>query len=148
MINCDFKESFLKNSQNKENLNNFLALKLLEFYQGYNSLTITKGDTIETNDESLLADSSINVCLGEEADQRLVRQVIQCVTKGIKNVVIRTFNTDVLLLLIAYRYAESFDSNIYTYVGAGKCKYSYDILLKLGEHVCPALHFFQYILRM
>ena len=86
------------------------------------------------------------MCQTEEADHKLVRHMIQCVSGGIKQVVIRTVDTDVLVLLIANRhYAGHFESNVYAYFGIGTNKCYYDInaiALQLGENTCQAMPFF------
>ena len=86
------------------------------------------------------------MCQAEEADQKLDRHMIQCVSGGIKQVVIRTVDTDVLVLLIANRhYAGHFESNVYAYFGIGTNKCYYDInaiALQLGENTCQAMPFF------
>ena len=82
------------------------------------------------------------MCKSEEADQKLVRHMIQCV-------VIKTVDTDVLVILIACRhYAAHLESNVYTYFGTGNNIGFYDInaiTLMLGEktvHALPFVHAF------
>ena len=99
----NFKESFLKNSTNKENLNHYLALKLLDIHNASKSFTVTKANTIKTNNDSLLLDSTISHGDSEEADEKLIRHAIQCIRSGVKHV-IKTVDTDVLILAIANRY--------------------------------------------
>ena len=64
-------EAFLKNNQNKNKLNKYLSLKLLELHQGDQIMTATCKNT------SLSSASSYSVlfrpCEAEEADQGLVR---------------------------------------------------------------------------
>ena len=142
----NFKESFLKNSTNKENLNHYLALKLLEIHNASKSFTVTKANTIKTNNDSLLLESKISHCDSEEADQKLIRHMIQCIRSGVKHVVIKTVDTDVLILAIANRYyAGHFESKVYMILGIGKSTKHYDvnaISIKLGEEICKALPFF------
>ena len=54
---------------------------------------------IETID---LQDVSITNCQSEEADQRLIRHTLHCISDEYKNSVVRTVDTDVLILLISY----------------------------------------------
>ena len=65
----DFINDFMKNSQNKENLNCFLAEKLLEVHDQDKIIVITKGDGILTNKSILKSDPMISCCSAEEADQ-------------------------------------------------------------------------------
>jgi len=47
--------------------------------------------------------------------------MIQCVKSGVKHVMIRTVDTDVLLLLISFRYdIGNYDSKVYAWFGVGK----------------------------
>ena len=89
----DFKENFLKNSCNKEKLNHYLASKFIEFHHDAKSFIVTKGNSIESNDRILLTDSSITTCEAEEADQKLIRHMLQCVRSGLKFVTIKTVDT-------------------------------------------------------
>ena len=58
----DFKENFLKNSSNKEKLNLYLADKFMEFHNhDSKSFTLKKGNTITTNENTFLGDTSINI---------------------------------------------------------------------------------------
>ena len=121
-------------------MNYFLARKFIEYHKDFKSFTVTKGNSIVTNNKSLSDDTSTNHCCAEEADKKLVRHMIQCVRTGLNNVVIRTVDTDVLLLLISYRYdIGNFNSKVYIYFGTGKNKCFYDIndiTLKHGRQVC------------
>ena len=107
---------------------------------------ITKDAGIVTNDHLLLKDDFISYCPAEEADPKLVRHMIQCVRSGIKTVVIRTVDTDVLILLLAYRdFAGRFESEVIVYFGSGdkSCFFNINqIFLKLGKVTCQALPFF------
>ena len=141
----DFKDNFLKSNNNKERLNHFLADKFSEIHHGVTKLTVTKGSDILTNDETL-SGPLISYNSAEEADQKLVRHMLQCVKSGIKNIVVRTIDTDVLILLLAYRhFAGNFDSKIYAWFTVGKNVSFYDVYklaVHLGEKKCQALPFF------
>ena len=47
-------------------------------------------------------DTSINYCTAEEADPRLLRYAIHQASTGLKNIMIKTVDTDVFLLAVAY----------------------------------------------
>ena len=134
----DFKDSFLKNNSNEEWINHFFANKL-QIRLGDKSLTITEGNGIKTNNNALSSDPLISVCFAEEADKKLVRHMIQCVRSGVKKVVVRTVDTDVLMLLLGYlHFAANFDSNVYAWFGVGKgtCFYSINVIsIQLGENM-------------
>ena len=95
----DFMD-FLGNSENKNNLNEFLVKRFLEEHLGTQTLVVTYKDSIISN-KSLLSDEDITNCMTEEAGQRLVRHAYNCIRNGILSVVVSTNATDVVMLLIA-----------------------------------------------
>ena len=95
----------------------------------------------------LKTDPVISSCSAEEADQKLVRHMLQCLLTRIKTIVVQTVDTGVFLLLLAYCHSGgNFSSKVFVWLGIGKlnsCFYSInDIALDLGEEVCQALPFF------
>ena len=82
----------------------------------------------------------------EEADQKIVRNMIQCFKSGIHHVVLRTVDTDLIVSLLAYRHhAQNIDSTVLALLRAGGKSVYYDateITLKLGEKVFQGLPFF------
>ena len=144
---ADFKENFIKNPKNKENLNHFLSKRFLEIHNTGIIMVIIIENGIVTNNTTLRRDPVISSCSAEEADQKLVRHMLQCLLTGIKTIVIKTVDTDVFLLLLAYRHSGgNFSSKVFVWLGIGKlnsCFYLInDIALDLGEEVCQALPFF------
>ena len=122
-LTSKFNDSFLKNNGNKERLNLYCADKF-QSYQKDNSIIqysqIRKQPFIVTKGESVLSnstlDESISINTAEEADQKLVARMIQCVRSGVKQCIVRTVDTDVVVSLIAYRQlAESFDYVVFTF---------------------------------
>ena len=122
-LTSKFNDSFLKNNGNKERLNLYCADKF-QFYQKDNSIIqysqIRKQPFIVTKGESVLSnstlDESISINTAEEADQKLVARMIQCVRSGVKQCIVRTVDTDVVVSLVAYRQlAESFDYVVFTF---------------------------------
>ena len=110
----DFKDNFMKNPKNKENLNHFLAKKFLEIHNTSIIMVITIENGILTNDTALRTDPVTSSCLAEEADQKLVRHMLQCLLTGIKTIVVKTVDTDVFLLLLAYRHSGgNFSSKVF-----------------------------------
>ena len=142
----DFKDNFLKNSKNKDRLNEFLADEFMQHYAGDKTFVVTKGEHVLSNVDLLAADNSLSPNSAEEADQKLVRHALQCVRSGIRNVVIRTVDTDVILLLIAYRHQEvNTNSRVFACMAVGKEEKYYDInsiSSLLGQEKCQALPFF------
>ena len=86
-----FSQDFLKNSENKEKLNKFLAQKFIKLHEHKSQIfVVTFEDTILSNRIDYMNDTTINNCTAEEADPRL------------KNIMVKTVDTDVLILAIAY----------------------------------------------
>ena len=98
-----------------------------------------------TNDVSLKDDQFLNGFPSEEADPRLVRHMVHCVRNGVTSVVVRTVDSDVLILLLAFRhFADNFNSTVFCHFGSGNsaCFYnSNEICCYLGEDVCHSLPF-------
>ena len=143
----DFKDNFMKNPKNKENLNHYLTKKFLEIHNPGIIMAITIENGILTNDATLRTDPVISSCSAEEANQKLVLHMLQCLLIGIKTMVIKTVDADVFLLLLAYRHSGgNFSSKVFVWLGIGKlnsCFYLInDIALDLGEKACEALPFF------
>ena len=141
-----FRDSFLKNSDNKNRLNSFLADKILSLHRDDRTLIITKDTSILSNNFAITSDEILTPNRAEEADQKIVRHMIQCVKSGIHHVVIRTVDTDVIISLLAYRHhAQNIDSTVLALLRAGGKSVYYDateITLKLGEKVFQGLPFF------
>ena len=146
------RDDFLKHSENKECLNRYLADKFIEFHSTNSSkqhLSITYGDTIKSTEQELLDSARINFCTSEEADARLVRHAINCVETGYDPVVVRTVDTDVLVLMISY-YPFMSDINngtrVLTLMGNNWSSIKvYDInalASEIGYSVCKGLPFF------
>ena len=138
-----FNDSFLKNNDNKERLNLYCANKFQSYQEDAQSFTVTKGETFLSNST---LDESISINTAEEADQKLVRHMIQCVRSGVKQCVVRTVDTDVVISLIAYRrLAENFDCVVFACLSSAVSNRFYNInkiAEELGDRKCRALPFF------
>jgi len=141
----NFNETFLKSKDNKERLNIFLAQSFHRLHQEGSSFTVTKGETILSNDPLILNDQSLSNNSAEEADQKLVRHMIQCVRSEINECLIRTIDTDVIISLISYRHhAGHLYKNVFACLTTAKPMYFNinEISEKLGKSKCRALPFF------
>ena len=98
-------EIFLKINQNKNELNEYLSLKLLELPYGDQIMIATYRNTSLSSPSSCSefnTQVSVRPCEAEEADQRLVRYTLNLINNGYKNILVRTIDTDILVLLISY----------------------------------------------
>ena len=112
---------------------------------GNKIIVFTKGDSIISNDTSIVNCNDINCCTSEEADPRLVRHTIHCVDRGYQNVVVHTGDTDVLILLISFRPMTKMYSNMYAYFMTAGSLRIYDVnalCLNIGIPFCGAIPFF------
>ena len=120
-----FNDSFLKNNDNKERLNLYCANKFQSYQEDAQSFNVTKGETFLSNST---LDESISINTAKEADQKLVRHMIQCVRSGVKQCVVRTVDTDVVISLIAYRrLAENFDCVVFACLSSAVSNRFYNI---------------------
>ena len=103
-------------------------------------------NTIKTNTPSLLSNPLISLCEAEEADQKVIRHMIQCVQSGVKHVTIKTVDSDVVILAVANRHnAQNFDSKVDILFGVGTSTKHYDVnalSIGLGEDICILLCIF------
>ena len=97
-----FSDDFIKHSENKERLNLFIAQSFFDHENNPQTFVVTFQETILSNSLDLVNDKEINYCSSEEAAPRLLRHAINQVKNGYKNIVIKTVDTDVLILAVAY----------------------------------------------
>ena len=138
-----FNDSFLKSNDNKERLNLYCADKFQSYQEDAQSFNLTKGESILSNST---LDESISIFTAEEADQKLVRHVIQCVRGVVEQYVVRTIDTDVIISLIEYRrLIENFDCVVFACLSRAFSNRFYNIKKtaeKIEERKCRALPFF------
>ena len=144
-------ESFLHVSQNKNDFNEYLAEKFISMHHDKQILVCTYKETILTSHQEIVENNTevkITECQSEEADQRLVRHTLHCLSPcfSFEKIVINTIDTDVLILLIANLsshlrknlrvlvYAKMVRSGIHHNLRA--------MILELDHSICEALPFF------
>ena len=101
----DMPDNFLKNSENKNNLGEFLDKKMIDMHQNPKHLVATYKTSVLCSSEVEAADLHdvlITSCQSEEADQRLIRYTLHCVSEKYGKIAVRTVNTDVLVLFLSY----------------------------------------------
>ena len=141
-------DCFLKNNDNKNNLYEYLATKLLELYQGDQIMITTYRNTTLCSQSACLEldqHTCVRPCESEEADQRLVRHTLNLVQNGYKNILVRTIDTDVLVLLISHvrQLVEYDDVQLYAYLINSDKHYDLrSIIEQLGSDICQALPYF------
>ena len=101
--------------------NEYLAKKLLELHQSDQMLVATYKNTSlvsHSSCEELDQHVPVRPCAAEEADQRLVRHTLNLIHNDYKNILVRTIDTDVLILLISYiaQLEVGGDVNIHAYL--------------------------------
>ena len=114
----DFKD-FLSNSQNKDKLSEFLAQELINIHQSSAStvtMVATYKTSILTTDTDLLHQQDISECTAEEADPRIIRHSINLAGYGFETVIIRTVDSDDVVLSLSYvqNMMEHGAKNVYT----------------------------------
>ena len=141
-------EQFLSNSENKDKLNEYLAKKLLELHQGDQMLVVTyKNTSLVSQPSCSELDQHVPTrpCEAEEADQRLVRHALNIIANGYTNVLVRTIDTDVLILLVSYISQQQIGDgvNIHAFlINSDKFYNIRTIIDSLGPDICRALPFF------
>lgn len=99
----DFASNFLRQNENKRVFYPYLVDKIVEgLYYKEKTVVATKNESIIMNLEGTLADVTMPESSHPEADTRIILHVISCIENGIKDIYIRTNDTDVVVLLVAY----------------------------------------------
>ena len=110
-------------------------------------LVVTFKETILSNSVELMNECAINYCSAEEADPRLLRHAINQASNGLKCIVLKTVDTDVLVLAIAYcnRLMANDVNSFCVEFGVGSRTEYYNIIeivKELGQIRSQALPFF------
>lgn len=111
------------------------------------NIVVTYGDSILTNIDEIQFENDISNCTIEEADQRIIRHVINCVKNNFTCIVVCTGDTDVLILLISIvpLLQELSSCKLFCKFGLGENLKWFDlnnICEILGNDVCKSLPFF------
>jgi hypothetical protein len=139
-------DSFLRVDDNKTELFHFLAEQAVSVEQGQKLIVSTQGGRVIASSE-LFDTSPISPCNHEEADVKLILHIADMSGQGYKRVMIRTVDTDVLVLAVAV-YPKISLNELWVAFGAGKnIRYIavHDIVNCLGESkskALPAFHAF------
>ena len=102
----DMVGTFTTNNDNKNALNEYLAKKLIDLHQGSKLIITTFKNSVLCSSNTDIDTSEVGVhsCQSEEADQRLERHLLNCICGNKKYclIFIRTIDTDVMILVVAY----------------------------------------------
>ena len=125
---------FLRDSRNKTELFNFLASRLAEC-TSEKLIVSTKGTEVVSNNTNTDL-SSLYPCAQEEADTRIMLHAIHAKQHGAHNILIRTVDTDVLVIAIGVCHHFE-DVNIWLMFGKRqKCKMINSTAI--AKHIGPA----------
>ena len=143
-------EDFLMNSASKNDFNEFLAKTFHHLHRGDQIYILSYRGSVLTNHPEQFSDEGVSIrkCQSGEVHQRVIHDTLHCVGQQIcKQIVVRTIDTNVLILLISYLggftfcdtsavnvYAEIINSSIFYDIGK--------IITFLGPDICKALLFF------
>ena len=99
----NFQESFLRNPDNKNDLSEYLAPKMISLHHESGSRYVHLN---ATHKSSIISSNAMDVTMlmsnSEEADQKIVRHALHCIDANCNLVVVNSIDHDVLILLIAY----------------------------------------------
>ena len=140
-------ESFLKNNQNKKELNKYLSLKLFKIHQSDQIMISTYTNTLLCSPPSCSELDTLVVvrpCEVQETDQRLARHALNLISHGYKNILVPTIDTDVLVLFILnIGQVELNDREIHAYlINPDKYYHIKQIIQELGSNTFVTLPFF------
>ncbi len=112
---------FLGDSDNKKELFAFITSKVAEFtFQPGKAVYITSGESVVSVGSGI---SNMLECNHEEADTRIVVQIVHALQQGMKRIEVRTVDTDVIVILAGayYKLAMTYPlADIWVAFGKGK----------------------------
>ena len=138
------------NSENKNEFNELLARKFHELHRGEQVRIVSYRDSVlykPPSEPINFPGVSITECQSEEADQRLISHALHCLAsyQSYKRIVVRTIDTDVLILLISYLSFTDYDKSVDVYAEMINSSLFYGIgktVEFLGSNICKAMPFF------
>ena len=142
----DICNTFLRNNENKKNLNQFLTNEIL-MHISDRIICITLNQNVWTNvaDISYFEDLKIGWSQ-EEADTKLIIHIWNSLNNGYQYIQITTSDTDVVVILLAYmpKFLK-YSATITVIFGVGQNKKLYnmnEIAQRIGEDICLGIPFF------
>ena len=110
-------QDFLRNSTNKEELFHLLADACVSYMGKDAHVVSTIGPAVVS---STGVETQLKDCSHEEADSRMILHIADIVSNGRTRIVVRTVDSDVLVLCIAYFFQIPNISELWVAFGAGK----------------------------
>ena len=137
----------MHNSENKNELNKYLADKLISFHKNHQILIVSCKSGVLCSNIKLEPSSKILNCTLEEADPRLVRHTRDALLQDYSFVMVQTIDTDVLVLLISFTFQGDIpNGSVCAALCSSDSNVKYfsinDIVRELGDDVTRALPFF------
>ena len=100
---ANFASDFLRNSDNKREFYPYVVDKIISKSEYDEKIVVaTRNEQTVTNYKANILGVSIPDCSHIEADTRIILHVLNCIHSGIQNIIVRSVDTDVVILLIAY----------------------------------------------
>ena len=148
-ISSDFK-AFLQNNENKKHFNDLIQKTASDplFWQWQGEVVSTHGKKVWTRSDGTKEFGTWINELHEEADNRILLHVKDALEAGLESIVIKTADTDVVVLLLAYHMQfREYSSSCNIWVEFGRSGHKRIINLSkavddLGESFCLAVPFF------
>ena len=117
-IPCNWKE-FLHNSKSKIELFDFLTKPVSEYQFENKEVQITNRNTMLT--VAVAGTNSIDIYTHKEADTRIIIRLLDAAEKGMKNIIIRTVDSDILRIVLGqFELTRQKHNNLSVCVGLGK----------------------------
>ena len=94
--------AFLRSNANKDELFRYLSDCIQACETGRKVIISTNDEAIVSKQNDMSDVEYIQPCYHEEADTRILLHVAHCVRQGLRKVIIRTIDTDVVVLAIGH----------------------------------------------
>ena len=95
-------KAFLRSNANKDELFRYLSDCIHECETGRKVIISTKDETIDSTQNDMSDVEYLQPCSHEEADTPILLHVVHCARQGLRKLVIRTVDTDVVVLAIGH----------------------------------------------
>ena len=104
LLPANLQKDFLRNDNNKKQLNKMFKHRLLESDIPEGSILVVSDEQERylSNSNDILGLDDIGMTRIEEADSRIILHIISCLNSGYKSVLIETYDTDVIFIAMSY----------------------------------------------
>ena len=135
-------DAFLRSNANKDELFRYLSDCLQSCETGRKVIISTEDEAIVSTQNDTSDGEYLQPCSHEEADTRILLHTAHCARQGLRKVILRTIDTDVVVLAIGYFLAFRLDELWVSFVGGTHFRQIaiHEIVKNVNEKVLMFFH--------